>query len=179
MGRRVANVRRLADNARLTAQRRFADMPPPEIREARMSQAAEPDSTPPQLPPTRESLSQRFELPMLKRYPVIAGALAGLLLRLAFSGPAGSPWSAMAGWFIYLAPVVVGMVTVYLAERACRRSWVYYAVAPMMATALFVVGSLGRRGTSGGVDLDCGNGRPDIESLRQRLPAWRNTLQGP
>jgi len=83
-----------------------------------------------------------FGLPMLKRYPILAGAAAGLLLRLAFSGPAGSPWSAMAGWFIFLAPVLTGMVTVYLAERVQRRSWSYYVVAPLFATALFVLGTL-------------------------------------
>jgi hypothetical protein len=81
-------------------------------------------------------------LPMLARYPIIAGALSGVLLRLAFSGPGGSPWSAMAGAFIFLAPVLVGMVTVYLAERRQRRSWSYYFYAPAFATMLFVVGTL-------------------------------------
>lgn len=81
-------------------------------------------------------------LPMLKRYPIIAGALAGVLLRLAFSGGGGSRFSAMAGAFIYIAPVVVGMVTVYLAERQRRRTWGYYIGAPFLATSLFVVGTL-------------------------------------
>ena len=81
-------------------------------------------------------------LPMLKRYPVIAGALAGVMLRLMFSGGGGSPWSAMAGAFIFLAPIVVGMVTVYLAERQRRRDWLYYLFAPSLATALFVAGTL-------------------------------------
>lgn len=79
---------------------------------------------------------------MAVRYPVLAGAAAGLLLRLVFSGPGGSSWSPMTGWFIYLAPVVVGMVTVYLAEREARRSWGYYVVAPMIATMFFVLGTL-------------------------------------
>ncbi len=81
-------------------------------------------------------------LPILAQYPIAAGALAGVLLRLAFSGPGGSPWSAMAGAFIFLAPVLVGMVTVYLAERRQRRSWNYYFYAPAMATMLFVIGTL-------------------------------------
>lgn len=81
-------------------------------------------------------------LPMLKRYPVIAGAIAGLLLRLMFSGGGGSSWSAMAGAFIFVAPIVVGMVTVYLAERQRRRDWLYYIFAPLLATALFVAGTL-------------------------------------
>jgi len=52
---------------------------------------------------------------MLKRYPVIAGAILGVSLRLMFSGRGGSPWSAMAAAFIFIAPILVGMVTVYLA----------------------------------------------------------------
>ena len=81
-------------------------------------------------------------LPMLKRYPVIAGALAGVVLRLMFSGSGGSPWSAMAGAFIFIAPILVGMVTVYLAERQRRRGWLYYIFAPFLATSLFVAGTL-------------------------------------
>jgi hypothetical protein len=81
-------------------------------------------------------------LPMLKRYPVIAGAVAGVLLRLVFSGPPGSRWSAMAEAFIFVVPILVGMVTVYLAERQRRRDWFYYAAAPCLATALFVAGTM-------------------------------------
>jgi len=60
--------------------------------------------------------------PFRLRYPVLGGVVAGMLLRLAFSGKAGSPWSAMAGTFIFLAPLLVGMLTVYLADRQYRRS---------------------------------------------------------
>jgi hypothetical protein len=81
-------------------------------------------------------------LPIAKRYPVAAGAICGVGLRLVFSGPAGSSWSAMSGWFIYLAPILVGMTTVYLAERQSRRDWGYYALASFVATMLFVVGTL-------------------------------------
>lgn len=81
-------------------------------------------------------------LPFSWAYPLVAGALAGLGLRLAFWGKPGSPWSAMAGAFIYLAPVVVGAVTVYVAERAQRRGWLYYFWAPFVANCLFVGGSL-------------------------------------
>ena len=80
--------------------------------------------------------------PFHMRYPVLGGVAAGVMLRLAFSGQAGSPWSAMAGTFIFLAPLLVGMLTVYLAERQYRRSWGYYVVAPVMAVSGFVVGTL-------------------------------------
>ena len=81
-------------------------------------------------------------LPFARRYPVFIGAAVGLLLRLVFSGSAGSNWSPMVGSFIYLMPVVVGMVTVYLAERQRRRSWGYYLGAAAAATSLVVLGSL-------------------------------------
>jgi len=80
--------------------------------------------------------------PFHLRYPVLGGVVAGVMLRLAFSGKAGSPWSAMAGTFIFLAPLLVGMLTVYLAERQCRRSWGYYVVAPAIAVSGFVAGTL-------------------------------------
>ena len=79
---------------------------------------------------------------MLKRYPIIAGALAGVAMRFVFSGDAGSRWSAMVGAFIFGAPIFVGMLTVYLAERQRRRSWQYYVGAPFVATSLFVCGTL-------------------------------------
>lgn len=48
----------------------------------------------------------------------------------------------MAEAFIFIVPIVVGMVTVYLAERQHRRDWFYYAAAPCVATALFVAGTM-------------------------------------
>lgn len=90
----------------------------------------------------RRRIRARRVLPMLKRYPVIAGAIFGVCLRLMFSGRGGSPWSAMAGAFIFIAPILVGMVTVYLAERRRRRDWYYYIWAPFAATSLFVAGTL-------------------------------------
>lgn len=81
-------------------------------------------------------------LPFRAWWPVGAGAVAGLLLRLLFSGAAGGPYVAMMASFILGAPVVVSVVTVYLAERIERRRWSYYFVAPFVANLLFVVGTL-------------------------------------
>lgn len=64
------------------------------------------------------------------------------MLRLLYFGKPGDPYVAMMGSFIYLAPVVVGVVTVYVAETKARRSWGYYFMAPMAANLLFVVGTL-------------------------------------
>jgi len=80
-------------------------------------------------------------LPFRAWWPVGFGAVAGLLLRLVFSGTSGNPYGAMMGSFILGAPVLVSVVTVYLAERAARRTWGYYFVAPFVANVLFVVGT--------------------------------------
>jgi hypothetical protein len=48
----------------------------------------------------------------------------------------------MTGVFIFLAPLAVGAVTVYFAERQKRRTWGYYAWASMWSTALAVLGTL-------------------------------------
>jgi hypothetical protein len=75
-------------------------------------------------------------------WPIGAGASVGVLMRLVFSGDAGQPYAAMLGSFIVGAPVVVGVVTVYLAERTARRSWSYYILAPMVAMAVCVLATL-------------------------------------
>ena len=70
------------------------------------------------------------------------GALTGIALRLVFSGEPGGAFNAMNAAFIYLAPVAVGAVTVYVAEAKQRRRWSYYVWAPAAANALFVLGTM-------------------------------------
>jgi hypothetical protein len=84
---------------------------------------------------------KRF-LPFRAWWPVLAGVLAGIALRLAFSARPGEPYAAMTGAFIYLAPLAVGAVTVYFAERQERRTWGYYFAAPFLSNALFILGTL-------------------------------------
>jgi len=72
--------------------------------------------------------------------PLICGALVGVAFRLFFSGTPGEPYHAMMSTFTLLVPIVVGAVTVYMAERAGRRSWSYYFFAA--ANALFVIGTM-------------------------------------
>ena len=84
----------------------------------------------------------KWMLPFRKRWPLLAGALLGVLLRLIFSGDPGKVYSAMGGAFIYLAPVAVGGLTVYLAETTKRRTWSYYFVAGAMANLFFVLGTM-------------------------------------
>jgi hypothetical protein len=80
-------------------------------------------------------------LPFQPWWPILAGALVGIALRLMFYGKPGGAYAAMMASFIYLAPVLVGATTVYLAERQKRRSWGYYAGASALANLLFVVGT--------------------------------------
>lgn len=81
-------------------------------------------------------------LPFRAWWPIGFGAFAGLLLRLLFSGTYGDPYVPMMSSFIIGSPVLVSVVTVYLAERIARRTWGYYFVAPFVANLMFVVGTL-------------------------------------
>lgn len=81
-------------------------------------------------------------MPYSKWWPLLCGAAAGLFIRLVYYGDPGGAYSAMMASFIYLSPLVVGMVTVYVAERSHRRTWGYYAWASALANVLYIVGSL-------------------------------------
>ena len=63
-------------------------------------------------------------------------------MRLLFWQSPGNPYSAMMVSFVYLVPILVGVVTVYIAETRQRRTWVYYLWAPFLANVIFVVGTL-------------------------------------
>jgi hypothetical protein len=99
-----------------------------------------PPSTPQRDIPDAPRTGRR--LPYSGWWAAGGGALAGLLVRLLFWRSAGEPFAPMLASFIFGAPVVVGVVTVYLAERIETRTWVYYFLAPMYASGLFVVGTL-------------------------------------
>lgn len=79
-------------------------------------------------------------IPFAKRYPIIAGALAGVLMRFAVELDAANGAMGMA--FIFGAPILVGAITIYLAERLQRRTWLYYCHAGMLSVILFVLGTL-------------------------------------
>jgi hypothetical protein len=63
-------------------------------------------------------------------------------MRLIFWGDPGQAFGAMLGSFVFGAPVLVGAVTVFLAERIEQRSWLYYFFAPVLASTLFVCGTM-------------------------------------
>jgi hypothetical protein len=81
-------------------------------------------------------------LPFPNWWPVVAGALMGIALRVVFSGQPNTAYAAMSASFIYFAPGIVGAVTVYMAERRKRRSWNYYMGASIVANLLFVAGTM-------------------------------------
>ncbi len=81
-------------------------------------------------------------LPFSRWWPVFAGALCGVVMRLIFWGSPDFPWDAMHGAFIGLVPLAVGAVTVYVAERSARRDWGYYVLAGVIANVLFVMATM-------------------------------------
>ncbi len=84
----------------------------------------------------------RYALPFRRLWPVLGGAAVGLALRGLFSADPGERYTAMAAAFVLFAPVAVGAVTVYLAERQRPRSLSYYLLAPLWANTLMVFGSM-------------------------------------
>jgi len=98
-----------------------------------MSSQPEPNSGNIPAPPTRRSHWW---------WPLVAGVLYGIAIRLVFSGEAGGPYNAMMSSFTLLVPVLVGALTVMVAERTSRRSWSYYFWAAAGANVLFVIGTL-------------------------------------
>ncbi|ALN56751.1 hypothetical protein GLE_1394 [Lysobacter enzymogenes] len=104
---------------------------------------------PPPLPPeahaayaARVAKIRRFDRPLLALLPVLGGALIGLALRLVFNGEAGSAWAPMLTVFILLAPVAIGAVTVYLAERQQARRLRYHFFAPWLSVTLCMAGTM-------------------------------------
>jgi drug/metabolite transporter (DMT)-like permease len=84
----------------------------------------------------------------LPLWPLLAGVLVGIGLRMIFSGGvelqdsntfidkvSNGVASAMSGFFIYFTPIAVSAVTVYLAERVRRRTWSYYFWMGALANA--------------------------------------------
>jgi len=89
------------------------------------------------VPPTRSRV-----LPFAGFWAVLAGAVAGVALRVLFSGKAGGSYNSTMAAFVLLSPAIVGAITVYIAETRKRRTWGYYARAAFVANLLYVFGTL-------------------------------------
>lgn len=96
---------------------------------------------PPELAPPLRSHVPRFARSSWL-LPLLAGAASGVVLRLVFMGESGNAYDAMMASFILLAPSLVGVVTVCVAEITQRRSFTYYFFAGALANAAFVMGTL-------------------------------------
>ena len=79
-------------------------------------------------------------------YLFLAGAAYGLLMRAVFMLPlfkhsaAGSASGAMLGSFLFLVPLLIGMLTVYRLPPV-QRSWGKALLLPWIPTLLFVAGT--------------------------------------
>jgi hypothetical protein len=74
-------------------------------------------------------------------WPLLAGVLFGLVLRMLYSGKPGDMFETMSGSFALLAPIAVSAITVYVAELRARRTWAYYFWMGALANVLFVTGT--------------------------------------
>jgi hypothetical protein len=81
-------------------------------------------------------------LPFSNWWPIAGGVIVGTLLRIVFSGEPGGALSAMSWPFIYLVPLAVSAVTIYLTKRDGERTFMGYFGFGALANALFVVGTL-------------------------------------
>jgi len=84
-------------------------------------------------------------LPFSAFKPIIYGAIYGLVLRgIFFGGTKGWVWGyePMSIAFIFAAPITIGALTVFYAEKQAKRTWLYYIFAPWLATLLFMIGSM-------------------------------------
>jgi hypothetical protein len=80
--------------------------------------------------------------PAVFALPFIGGIGVGVLLRLIFSDEDGGIFSAMSCGFVIGAPLLVGAVTVFIAEQLEPRTWIFYARAGMTSVLLFVLGTM-------------------------------------
>jgi hypothetical protein len=88
------------------------------------------------------SQPSKARLPFSALLPFVTGIAAGLLLRFVFSDEAGDPLSAMSGAFVFGAPLIVGAVTVFVAEWLAPHRWGFYASAGALSVLLFVLGTM-------------------------------------
>lgn len=74
-------------------------------------------------------------------WPLAAGVLVGLILRLFYIGKPGEAYDAMSGSFALLTPIAISAVTVFVAELRARRTWAQYFWLGALTNVLFVVGT--------------------------------------
>jgi hypothetical protein len=76
--------------------------------------------------------------------PFFWGAIYGLGARLLFSGDIMGGlqhMDTMSTAFAVIVPVVVGAITIYMAEKITRRNVLFYIFAPWLSVTMFVTGT--------------------------------------
>lgn len=84
----------------------------------------------------------RTKLPFSRAWPVVAGVLFGLAVRLLAEARLPFGLYPMMFSFIVIVPFAVGAVTVYVAERSERRTAGYHFRAGFLANVFLVLGTL-------------------------------------
>lgn len=91
----------------------------------------------------KDSQPSKLPLPFAAYLPFLAGITTGLLMRFIFSEDESDPTlSVMSGAFVFGAPLLIGAVTVLVAERIAPRRWPFYAGSGALAALLFIVGTM-------------------------------------
>ena len=95
--------------------------------------------------PEQSALSpQPAQFPFPTILPFIWGGAYGLILRLLFSEHVLVGMKlpgAMTTAFAVVVPIAIGAITVYMAEKKARRSFLVYIFAPWLSVTLFVAGT--------------------------------------
>lgn len=75
-------------------------------------------------------------------WPILAGAMAGLLLRFVFNKPSGHPFSAMLGSFIYGAPLLSAVISTWLIGPQRRSNLLTCMLVGGVSASWVVLGAL-------------------------------------
>ncbi|RDZ27752.1 SRPBCC domain-containing protein [Lysobacter silvisoli] len=75
-------------------------------------------------------------------WPLVAGVAVGLGLRWVFSAKAGEAYATMLVSFVLLAPLVVGMVAAYVAQRRGPQHWAMHFGLGVLANVFFIIGTM-------------------------------------
>ena len=98
--------------------------------------------TPPDasLNPTTQPAAKRLNHSVW--WPILAGAIAGLLLRFVFNKPSGQPFSAMLGSFIYGAPLLSAVISTWLIGPQRRSKLLTCMLVGGVSASWVVLGAL-------------------------------------
>lgn len=91
-----------------------------------------------------EPATQKGRFPLNKLTPIVVGMVYGLLLRVIFSGnlvEGIEPLGVMTAAFVLFVPIAIGAITVYVAEKIERKSFLFYFFGPWLSITLVAIGA--------------------------------------